>query len=83
MKEYSSVPTNKSPAVNLKVLEQKDRPLKELIEQSPEPSNDFEVISSKRGSPTLSVEKKDGSRLLLHSLYDPIKEAERLVNSLF
>lgn len=66
---------------NLKALEQKDRPLKELIEQSGDSLDNIKLLSSKRGSPSLSVEKDDGSRLLLHSLYDPAKEAERFISN--
>lgn len=40
--------------------------------------NDIHVTSSKIGAPTLVIER-DGKELYIHSKYDPLKEAEALV----
>ncbi|MGD0464363.1 MAG: 6-hydroxymethylpterin diphosphokinase MptE-like protein [Tepidisphaeraceae bacterium] len=40
------------------------------------------VEKSKSGGPTVSVRRSDGRALYLHSRYEPVKEAERLIESI-
>jgi hypothetical protein len=39
------------------------------------------IEKSKSGDPTVAIETEDGRRVYLHSRYEPVKEAERLIES--
>lgn len=43
--------------------------------------DNYEVILSREGSETIRFTMKDGKKLFIHSSYDPIHEAERIINS--
>lgn len=41
----------------------------------------YEIVDSREGSKTIRFHSKDGKKLLIHSFYNPLQEAERLINS--
>jgi len=66
-------------AKNLSQLKKKD-PLLARAVQSIQPGDRYEVMSSKKGPPSLTKTLPDGRRITLHSSYDPVTEAERFIN---
>ena len=65
---------------NCTALKQKDIGLARRIEEC-RYDDTWEVIASKRGPLTLKKKQSDGSNILLHSVYDPEKEAASLVDT--
>lgn len=76
MNNYIEVVENKTFRDNLSVLRKKEPDLCDILISEPSDS-DYSVICSRSGLPT--VRKKE---ILLHSLYDPEREAEEWVKAL-
>ena len=64
---------------NLAALKDKDPLLAKKIEEV-EPLSSIKVIQSKVGLPTLRVRNNGDEGILLHSTYDPFKEARNLIS---
>lgn len=43
--------------------------------------HNIDVIDSKSGSKTIRYKSEDGKGLMVHSMYDPLQEAERIISS--
>ena len=65
---------------NLAFLVKKDRVLAETLKTF-RPSDRYIVTPSKIGPPGLTLTYPDGKRKTLHSSYDPVKEAVRLIDA--
>jgi len=66
---------------NIDFIQKFDQSLLELLKGDEDLEFELEVIDSKIGQPTLQI-IKDGRPLFLHSKYDPIQEAERIIENL-
>jgi len=64
---------------NLYCLEKYHPDLADAL-KSVAPDSSYEVVPSRQGPPTLSKQLEGGSRISLHSTYDPIQEASRLID---
>jgi hypothetical protein len=66
---------------NLSALARFDPPLAERIKAIPWPSAEVTVIPSRSGAPSAKARSHDGVEVLIHSEYDPAREARRLTES--
>ncbi|MCD6472289.1 motility associated factor glycosyltransferase family protein [Candidatus Aerophobetes bacterium] len=65
---------------NIAILKQKDPYLAEKIKEI-KPLSSVEIIQTKIGLPTLKVRRNGNEGILLHSAYDPFKEARNLLSA--
>src|SRR4051794_35756659 len=66
---------------NLAALWSSNPTLARQIESLPETRSDYAVELSKSGAPTLSARTPDNRTLFLHSKYNPVAEAAKLIDS--
>lgn len=68
-------------ALNLAELAHRHPALAERVAALPSPDGSLQPLEGKRGLPTVRATTPDGRRVLLHSQYDPVTEAQRAVAS--
>jgi hypothetical protein len=72
------LPADSPYLANLALLWANDPALAAQIEALPEPGG-YGVEASKSGPPTVFVETGDGRRICMHSRFDPVAEAKKLI----
>ncbi len=67
---------------NMELIEKFRPDIKKELERKTEDKNlKIDIISGKKGFPTLITNSPDGSTITVHSMYDPYKEAEKRIDS--